>query len=121
MMIYKWLQESQLDPNINVDLIEGNRDEILNNIDNEEIDAIVSWDPWLELILQKYDFRIVKERLFWSVIFISQRYIEESPQGAIKYLAALNEALFWAAENKELVSKWVSERSGLEIDFNSQI
>jgi len=125
MMIHKWLGDSQLVPDRDVDLIPTGKDLILNKLYDEKAEAAVSWDPWLEIFLKKHDFRIIRQRPFYSVIFISQRYMEEFPHATTQYIAALREALFWATKHKELVCKWVSEGSGLEtntvknvMDFN---
>lgn len=117
MTIHKWLYDAGLDPGHDVELIYSGKDNIIKKLYNGKGNAIVSWDPWLEMFLERHDFRIIKERPFWSVIFISQPYMEGFPRGAIQYIAALKEALFWATNHKELVSKWVSKRSGLEMNM----
>lgn len=121
MMARKWLQSSGLDPDHDVKLIYSDKDSILNRLYSKEGDAIVSWDPWLEIFLKKYGFRIVKERLFWSVIVVSEKYLQRFPNAVARYEEALKEALWWASNHKDIVSEWVSAQSGLELDVVKKV
>jgi len=46
---------------------------------------------------------------------VSQKYLQHFPEVFTQYREALKEALWWASNNKETVSRWISERSGLEL------
>ncbi len=114
MMARKWFKNCGLDPDHDVKLISSDKDSILNRLFSKEGDAVVSWDPWLEELLEKREFRVINERLFHSVVVVMQRYLRKYPEAVIRYEAALKDAFVWASNNKDTVSGWISTRSGME-------
>jgi len=114
MMTRKWLQGCGLNPDRDVKLIYSDKDNILNRTSGEEAVAIVAWDPWLDELLKKQEFRVIKERLFRSAIVMMEGYLRKYPEAVVRYEAALKDAFQWASNNKEAVIRWISARSGIE-------
>jgi len=114
MMTRKWLKVCGLNPDRDVKLIYSDKDNILNRLSGEEAGAIVAWDPWLDEMLKKKEFRIIKERLFRSAIVMMEGYLRKYPEVVVRYEAALKDAFRWASNNKEAVVGWISARSGIE-------
>jgi ABC-type nitrate/sulfonate/bicarbonate transport system substrate-binding protein len=114
MTVRKWLQDAELNPDQDVKLAYSDKEGVLDRLSRKEADAVVSWDPWLEEFLQKQNLRVVKERLFRSVVVVSEDYILKSPEAVVRYEAALKDAFLWALDNKKTVADWVSQRSGIK-------
>lgn len=111
MMAEDWFSACGLKPGIDVKFIDS----------KATASGFVLWDPWLEEFLKQNDFKIVRERLFYSVIFMSDKYLESFPDAVVRYKEALKEAFIWALGNKEDVVKWVSGRSGIKEDIIASI
>jgi len=78
------------------------------------IDAVVSWDPWVEDWLQRSprDLVVLAERPFWSQLALSLPWAESDPTGPARLAALLQRALELAAADREHYDAVVAERSG---------
>ncbi|MBN1872233.1 MAG: ABC transporter substrate-binding protein [Candidatus Omnitrophica bacterium] len=114
MAIDRWLKDAGIDPRNDVKLIYSDMDGVVKRLSSGEGDAVVSWDPWLEIFVKDYDMRILKQRLFYSAIVASDRFLRKYPKAAELYVTALEEALLWSSNNIDDVSGWISARSGID-------
>lgn len=119
-LIY-WMKEVGLSANIDIQIIDVPLERIEGALADKTADAVVIWDPWVEKMIRGAGVRIIKERLLRSVVIVSQRHVDIYHQSATRYLAALKEALSWAAAHKDEVDLWVAKKSGLDLSIIKKV
>jgi len=77
-----------------------------------EVDAVVSWDPWVEAAVQEGGLVVLTERSFRSVLAVSVPWSIREPGRAGKLAALVGEALRIAAADRAAVDAEVARRSG---------
>lgn len=116
-----WIQQADLNPDRDIQIVDIPLEKMEKALLDRLVDAIVTWDPWVEMMVRRSNLRIIRNRPFRSVVVMSQEYIDKYPEGAIRYLQALKEALFWAATNKDKTNLWVAEKSGWDLDVVKEV
>jgi len=81
------------------------------------VDAVVSWDPWVEQWLQaEPELVVVAERPFWSVLAVDTGWAARQPQEAQAFEDLVERALGIAAANREHYDRAVAELSGWPVE-----
>ena len=121
--ILEWLNEANLIPGKDVEVINMSGGELNAALVNGSIDAIMSWDPYVEDFIQKKIARLVKAQLFTLAVIMSDDFIQKNPAATVDFLIALKEAALYMATHKEQVNGWYSQLCRLDvkiIDKSSQ-
>jgi len=74
-------------------------------------DAAVLWDPWLSKAEIEHDLRVVQRAPFWSLVATFEAH--PSVRDPAAYMAAVRDALAYAAQHTDEVVALVSRRSGI--------
>ena len=79
-----------------------------------DIDAIVIWDPFVEDFVQKKAARVLDANpSFFTTTVASAEFLKNSPQTAVKFLVALQQAALYMARNHALVNGWLAKTMGV--------
>lgn len=98
-------------------VVDLSQEQIEEALSRKMIDAAVMWDPWAEVLIRKQKTKIISQRLFWSLILSSQRYIDKYPHGIPRYLRAVKKAVCFTLRNRDKVNCWVMEKSQWPLDI----
>jgi ABC-type nitrate/sulfonate/bicarbonate transport system substrate-binding protein len=82
---------------------------------NSSIDAIMSWDPFVEDFIQKNIARLIKAQPFSLAVIMAEDFIQKNPEAAAEFLISLKEAALYMATHKEQVNNWYSQLCRLDI------
>ncbi len=77
-----------------------------------EVDAVVTWDPWVEAALQEGGLHVVVERPFRSVVAVSVPWATREPGRAQRLVDLLAEVMALAAADRPDTDARVASRSG---------
>jgi sulfonate transport system substrate-binding protein len=121
--ILLWLQEVNLIPGKDVEVINMSGGELNAALVSGSLDAIMSWDPYVEDFIQKKIARVIREQSFSLAVIMADDFIQKSPEAAADFLIALKEAALYMVTHKEQVNNWYSQLCRLDtqlIDKSSQ-
>ena len=107
-----WMAELGWAPDRDVLVVQADRDRLLDGLLHGQFNAIMAWDPWVELFQQLHGFRVVKERMFLSVVFADETLARNNPEVLQRYFAALADAFLWIRQHRNQADQWASELSG---------
>ncbi len=113
--IIVWLGESDLFQGRDVELINMSGGESRTALLDGSVDAVMSWDPYVEDFIQKNQARAIKTQPLQLAVIMSEEFINKNPDAAVNFLMALKEAAFYLAVNKKEVNNWYSQISRLDI------
>jgi len=113
--ILAWLEEAKLIPGKDVKLINMSGGDSRAALVDGSVDAVMSWDPYIEDLIQKKKARVIKAQPLNLAVIISEDFIQKNPEGALNFLIALKESCLYMALNKDLVNNWYSQLSRLEL------
>jgi sulfonate transport system substrate-binding protein len=113
--ILVWLKEENLIPGKDVDVINMSGGELNAALVNSSIDAIMSWDPFVEDFIQKNIARLIKAQPFSLAVIMAEDFIQKNPEAAAEFLISLKEAALYMATHKEQVNNWYSQLCRLDI------
>jgi len=113
--ILVWLEEAKLVPGKDVKLINMSGGDSRVALLDGSVEAIMSWDPYIEDFIQKKKVRVIKTQPLKLAIIMSEDFIQKNPEAAVNFLVALKEATLYMATHKELVNDWYSQLSRLEL------
>jgi ABC-type nitrate/sulfonate/bicarbonate transport system substrate-binding protein len=82
-----------------------------------EIDAVVLWDPFMEVMIQDKKVRILKEAPYYQGVLMSKEFIREHPQQAADFLSALRDAIWFWINNRNEVNGWYAEKENVPLDI----
>jgi len=108
-----WLVAAGLrrDADVRVEPHAGIGDAAVRSVLDGQADAAVLWDPWLSRAELEHDLRVVRSEPFWSLVATFEDHPSVSDPTA--YLAAVQDALAYAAQHTERVVGLVAQRSGI--------
>ena len=113
----QWLLKAGLDPEKDVKLVHmasGSRAALLTG----DVDALVTWDPNVEDMVQKKIGRVLEANpAYWTITVVSEKFLKEQPEDAVKFLVALHEAALFMAANKDLANGWLSATMAVPADI----
>ncbi len=83
-----------------------------------EIDAAVSWDPWVERWLHEHpdELVVLAERPFWSLLALDLGWTGGHPDQAAAVVGLVERALAIAAADRERYDRLVAELSGWPLE-----
>jgi len=84
-------------------------------LESGNIDAIVSWDPYLTSSLKQKSARVLKESTFELISVASGKYAKENPGAIERVNSMLKDALLFVATHREEVNAQFSAISQLEV------
>jgi len=114
LMVERWILEERVRDSTSIKILEvrGDGKEAMDALLNGQADAAVFWDPWLARYLALHPLTVLKSVPFYSKIALYDDHA--AVEDPARYMAAVEEALAWGADNLDQVVGWVSERSGIE-------
>ncbi len=80
------------------------------------VDAIMSWDPYLEDALRAKKVRLLGTSDFDLINLLSKSYSDKNPKAIEKLNGAFIDAFYYFITHKEQVNKWYSDMLGISID-----
>lgn len=110
----QWLRRAGLDPAKDVKLVHMAAAEARAGLVKGDIDAIVIWDPFVEDFVEKKAARVLEANpSFLTTTVASAEFLKRSPEAAVDFLAALQQAALYMALNHERVNEWLSKTMGV--------
>jgi ABC-type nitrate/sulfonate/bicarbonate transport system substrate-binding protein len=107
-----WIADTGWTPDQDVLVVRAEREQLADGLLQGRYNAIMAWDPWVELFLEQHKFRVVKERQFLSVVFADETVARTDPEVLRRYFAALADAFRWIREHRDQADQWAAEMSG---------
>lgn len=112
--LLRLLDESRLDAESDVELLNTPPNELQLALEQGFADAIVIRQPQVLNMQETFNARIVYTWPFKFVSIARSQFLAENPEAEEKYVNALQDAVFYIATNKEQASIWFSEQLRLE-------
>ncbi len=97
---------------LNATVVPLETDALLPALERGEVEAVVSWDPWVEDWLHRGGVRLLVEREFRSVLMLSVPWATREPDRARTLIQVLDEAVGVAAADRGRWDAAVSAVSG---------
>lgn len=115
------LKASGLNPASDVKLINTPPAELLLALNQKFADAIVIRQPQLNRLKEDFGAKVIHAWPFRFVSIMRTDFINSHPGVKEKYLAALREAIFYIAKNKDTASEWFGEKLRLDPKIIRQV
>ncbi|KPK99067.1 MAG: hypothetical protein AMJ95_01235 [Omnitrophica WOR_2 bacterium SM23_72] len=112
-----WLKEAGLVPNRDASLVNVAGAELKFALLNGSLDAIMSWDPYIEEFLQNNSGRLIKGKEFKLAVIMSEDFIMKNPEAAVDFIIALKESFLYLISYKEQVNGWYSKLCRIEAEL----
>ncbi len=80
-----------------------------------KVDAVMTWDPFLEDALNQRLARIVKSEKFDLITVANGKFVNKQPDVVKRLNKAFREAVVYMVENKQKVNGWFSEMSKISV------
>lgn len=109
-----WLREGGLVPGQDVMLHDGGSRDMAQELAAGRVEVVAAWDPWISDLRSMPGVKVLRERPFFSLIILRDRFLAQNDGVAARYRALLADALTYAREHRETVVGWVVETSGLK-------
>ena len=107
--IVRWLKEASLLPGRDVKLINMDGGESRLALVRGDIDAVMTWDPYVEDMVRKGQAKIVKQMPMHLAIVMSKEYMKNNPEAAVDFLVSVRESAYYMVLNKKEVNNWYRE------------
>ena len=113
LVFEEWLAAAQLRRNadVRVDQHGGIGESAVKAVTSGRADAAVLWDPWLSKAEIDHGLRVIHRTPFWSLVATFEAH--PSVRDPDAYMAAVRDALSYAAEHTAEVVALVERRSGI--------
>lgn len=110
----EWVTDAGLTPGKDVEIVNfGGAEALRVALASKQVDAIVTWDPYLlDGINQKVHRQLVGTDLD-LVVVASKDYADKNPEAITRLRKSLKDAMYYLSQNKTEVSGWYSELSKL--------
>ena len=113
LLLEQWLTEAglRLEEHVRMSMHRGRGESVIEELKSGEAAAGVLWDPWLALAQSKHELRVVARAPLWSLLAEHDGHLTAEQQK--RYMAAVQAALAYAAQNLDQVSGWVSKTADI--------
>jgi len=81
-----------------------------------KIDAVMTWDPFLDEALTRGQARVIQQEHFDLVTVAQGKFVDSHPDAIEKLNKAFREAVLYMVNNKEQVNGWFGEMSKLSVE-----
>lgn len=88
--------------------------DLVTALANKSVDAIVSREPQASKLTESGSARALRSWPHRYVSVMRTRYLEEHPEAAGRFVAALRESILYIAGNKERTSEWFGKQLRVE-------
>lgn len=116
MMALKFLKSVNLNGET-VQLVNLQIGDISTSIESGNIDAAVTWEPWLSAILGNGTTHLVRDAVGFnrasSVIIGKTEFLDKYPEIVVRLLKVLDRSVKWSDEHKAESCKILSKRNGV--------
>jgi len=109
--LYRTLAENGIDP-ARVSIIHLSVKVQPQALASGEVDAAATWEPWPSRLEKEGIGRILWAGDFPGFLYARKDFLSRNPRGAADLVKALQQALEYAARNREQTCRWVSEDTG---------
>jgi len=117
----QWAKDAGLIPGKDVEIVNfGGADALRTALAAKQIDAIVTWDPYLADGINKNIHREIISADLDLVVVMSKDYADKNPDAVSKLREALKESAFYMSQNKTQVNTWYGEMSKLDVGLLHQ-
>ena len=80
-----------------------------------EVDAMASWDPTVALLESKKLARVLKFRRALSVVVMSEDFLKENPEAAVRFLKSYRLAYAYYATHAQQANSWFIEETKTQV------
>lgn len=94
------------------EVVELPTEAMLGALREGRVDALVSWDPWVEDWIRSDGLTVLAERPFRSVLAVNEAWALREPDRAAKLVRVIEDAMRLAARERDTVDRLVAARSG---------
>ena len=113
-----WPREAGLDTRKDVELVNMRGMGPLNAaFASGEVDAIVTFDPYLTQGVKKGEYRILRKTGLDGIVLMSGAYAAAHPGSAKRFNQMLREAVYYVASHHEATNAWAGELSGMPAEL----
>jgi len=109
--LYRTLAENGIDP-ARVSIIHLSVKAQPQALAGGEVDAAATWEPWPSRLEKEGIGRILSAGDFPGFLYVRKDFLSRNPRGAADLVKSLQQALEYAAANREQTCRWVSEETG---------
>ncbi len=102
-----WLRENSLAGKVT--LVNIAPTELATALANHSVDAIVIRQPQVARLQEQAGARILQSWPFHFVAIVKTKFMKEHPEAVANFLAALQDAIFFVAQNPEQSAAWFAE------------
>jgi ABC-type nitrate/sulfonate/bicarbonate transport system substrate-binding protein len=119
--LLRYLQENGLDPAADVELLNVPPNELQLAFTQSFADAIVIRQPQVLNMQETFNAEVIHTWPFRFVSIMRTDFLEENPEAKDRYLAALQESVYYVATNKEQAAVWFSDLLRLDPEIIQQV
>jgi sulfonate transport system substrate-binding protein len=105
----RWAKEASLQPGRDIQIINMDGGESRLALLRGDVDAVMTWDPYIEDMLQKGQARLIKEAPMQLAVVMSKEFMRKYPDAAIDFLVSVKEAAYYMVKNKKEVNRWYGD------------
>src|SRR2546425_1197981 len=106
----RMLLEAGLKPGTDVEFVNMGFADLSDALRVGKIESLFVWDPWIALFEAQGLARVLKSDVSLTmVVAMRDDFIKAGPDVVERFLRAHKEALFFAAQNRELANEWFRE------------
>ncbi|MCB4792562.1 MAG: ABC transporter substrate-binding protein [Elusimicrobia bacterium] len=107
--IIRWAKEAGLSPGRDINIINMDGGESRLALMRGDIDALMTWDPYIEDMLRKGQAKLLKQAPMYLAVVISKEFMKKNPEAVIDFLVSIKEAAYYMILNKKEVNKWYGD------------
>lgn len=112
----EWVKEGGLTPGKDVEVLNfGGAEALGTALTSKQVDAIVTWDPYLLDGINKKIYREIANADLDLVVVVSKDYFDKHPEAIVRLKLSLKEAAYYLSQNKTQANNWYSELSKLDV------